>query len=245
MQLAKHKEDWEELATLDPLWAILSDPRKRFNLWDTTAFFRTGEQQVEELVAQAKLFGVPRQWTRSLDFGCGVGRVTRALHAYFPESHGVDISTEMIGKARQVAPQCFFHEHTKTNLSLFVDSDFDLICSFNVLQHQPNRAVVFAYIAEFLRVLRPGGLLAFQLPCYIPPRNRVQGGRRLYALLRGIGLSSDFLYRRLKLTPIRMLAVREEDVVASIRACGAKVLRVRSDNSPGDHVQSRTYYASR
>src|SRR4051794_26203508 len=35
-----------------------------------------------------------------LDFGCGAGRVTRALARVFGEVHGVDISGEMVGIAR-------------------------------------------------------------------------------------------------------------------------------------------------
>src|SRR6185437_10977857 len=32
-RLSLHARDWEEMAKLDPLWAILSEPEKRFGNW--------------------------------------------------------------------------------------------------------------------------------------------------------------------------------------------------------------------
>jgi SAM-dependent methyltransferase len=245
MQLAKHKRDWEELAALDPYWAILSEPDKRFNLWDADEFFRTGKEQVDALVAIAKQLDRPCEWNCALDFGCGIGRLTRALGDYFPECHGLDISAEMVRKAQTLVPRCFFHVHTEPNLRLFPDSFFDLIYSVIVLQHQPSHAAVFGYIAEFVRVLRRQGLLAFQLPSHIPLRNRLQFGRRLYSALRSIGLHSDFLYHRLHLVPIRMVAIPEKQVVAFIRRCGGQILDVRADTRVGASFQSCTYFVSR
>jgi ubiquinone/menaquinone biosynthesis C-methylase UbiE len=245
MQLTKHKQNWEELATLDPLWAILSNPEKRFNKWDTEVFLQTGDQQAQELVAMARTLHRPRQWNRALDFGCGVGRITRALGHYFKECHGVDISSEMVHKARELAPQCCFHEHSEPNLNLFSDSSFDLVYSVIVLQHQPDRETVFAYINEFMRVLEPGGLLAFQLPSYIPLHNRVQGARRLYALLKNVGFRPDFLYRRLKLVPIRMQAISERNVVNFLGTLGGKILHICADSQAGNAVHSKTYFVSR
>lgn len=245
MQLAKHKRDWEELAALDPYWAILSEPGKRFSLWDRNEFFRTGRDQVDALVSIAKQLNCPRDWNCALDFGCGVGRLTRALSNYFPECHGVDISSEMVRQAQRLAPDCFFHVHTESNLHLFPDSFFDLVYSVIVLQHLPGRAAVFGYIAEFLRVLRRGALLAFQLPCQMAWRNRIQLGRRLYSALRAIGLNSDFLYHRLHLVPISMVAIPEKQIVTFIRSCGGQILDVRADNRAGALFQSRTYFVSR
>jgi SAM-dependent methyltransferase len=244
-KLTGQRNDWEELAALDPLWAVLSDAEMRFNRWDHARFFRTGAQEIGALVAHAKQLGFPEQWHRALDFGCGVGRLTRALRAYFPECHGVDISSRMLRTARELTPECDFHINVETNLHLFDDSYFDLVYSVIVLQHQPSRAVVLSYVNEFLRVLRRGGLLVFQLPCYVPVRNRLQVRRRLYALLHSIGWDSHFLYRRLNLAPIRMLCISENDIVSVIHSAGGKTLDVRPDDRAGKTIQSRTYYVSR
>ena len=44
------------------------------------------------------------------------------------------------------------------------------------------------YVGELVRVLRPGGLLALQLPSAIPARHRIQPRPRAYALLRRAGV---------------------------------------------------------
>jgi len=47
----------------------------------------------------SKRVGRPLRFGRALDFGCGPGRVTRALAAWFDESVGVDVSPVMIAEA--------------------------------------------------------------------------------------------------------------------------------------------------
>jgi SAM-dependent methyltransferase len=245
MRLTTHEEDWQEMAKLDPLWAILSEPEKRNNRWDYSAFFQTGEREVAELVAEARELGYPVRWKRVLDFGCGIGRVTRALQPFFSECYGVDISSEMVRRAQEFAPSCHFHVNKEMNLRLFDDLYFDFIYSVIVLQHQPNRAVALAYVSELVRVLGHEGLLVFQLPSYIPVRNRLQGRRRVYTLLHKIGCKSDFLYRSLRLTPIRMVHAPEKEVLSVIHRCGGRVLDVRPDGRAGHPFESRTYYVSR
>jgi hypothetical protein len=65
------------------------------------------------------------------------------------------------------------------------------------------------------------------------------------ALLHSIGWNSHFLYRRLKLAPIRMLWISEKDIVSVIHSSGGKILDVRPDDRAGQTIQSRTYYVSR
>ena len=48
--IEQHHADWEQLAELDPMWAILSSPEQRFGGWDDEEFFATGEREVAELL---------------------------------------------------------------------------------------------------------------------------------------------------------------------------------------------------
>ena len=41
------RREWEELAELDPLWAVLSEPDRKGGRWDLDAFLATGEVEVE------------------------------------------------------------------------------------------------------------------------------------------------------------------------------------------------------
>lgn len=46
---------------------------------------------------------------------------------------------------------------------MFPDESFDFVYSYAVFQHIPSREVVFGYLAEAGRVLRPGGILRCQI----------------------------------------------------------------------------------
>lgn len=221
-----HARDWEELATVDPLWAILSAPEKRFGKWDVQQFFRTGEEEISRLMEKARSLGLPRSRQRAIDFGCGVGRLTRALLTYFPECHGVDISTSMVESARRLTPAGTFRQGS--DLQSFSAGYADFIYSTLVLQHQPDRASVARLVTDMLRVLAPGGLLVFQMPLHLPWRNRLQLRRRAYRALHSLGVPHTFLQRRLKLNPIRMIALPQAEVEDLIQR--AEGFLVRADH---------------
>jgi trans-aconitate methyltransferase len=235
-----HARDWEEMAAIDPLWAILSDPQKRFGSWEINEFLRTGQEEISGLMQTASALGLPRQRRRTIDFGCGVGRLTRALHGYFPECFGVDISRGMLQKARQLVPECEFRE--ANDLQTFPADYADLIYSSLVLQHQPETTHVTALIQDMVRVLAPGGLLVFQMPQHLPLRNRIQLRRRAYRLVRALGLSHTFAYECLKLNPIRMVALPQRAVEEIIRGAGREVVSVVVEKSASAPYSSGTYY---
>lgn len=237
-----HARDWEEMAAIDPLWAIMSAPEKRFGSWEINEFLRTGQEEISSLMQTAGKLALPQQRRRALDFGCGVGRLTRALHDHFPECFGVDISRGMLQKARQLAPECEFRE--ADDLRSFPAQYADLIYSSLVLQHQPNKANVTALIKDMVRVLAPGGLLVFQMPLHLPLRNRIQLRRRAYRLVRTIGLSHTFAYERLKLSPIRMLAMPQRSVEDIVRGANGVVVSVALAEKANEPFSSGIYYCT-
>src|SRR5437588_12704850 len=81
-----HARDWEEMAALDPLWAILSSPEKRFGNWGLQEFLCTGQEEVSSLMQAAQRLGLPRQKRRAIDYGCGIGRLTKPFRTHFAES---------------------------------------------------------------------------------------------------------------------------------------------------------------
>lgn len=245
MRIQRHRDDWEALAGLDPLWAILSDPTRQFGGWDLEHFFASGEREIARVLRHAAALGYPKHHERALDFGCGVGRLTRALSAYFTQCLGVDISERMVRQAgllNAAYQGCAFAVNTGEHLATCNDAEFDFVYCSLVLQHLPDRRLVFGYISEFIRVLRPGGLLVFQLPCYISPRNRLQLRRRVYGALRAVRIPERMLYERLRLNPMRMTYVPEAQVVSYLQARGAQVVEV--SRSPGHAYDSATYYVA-
>ena len=241
------RRDWEELATLDPLWAIATKPGTRFDGWDQDAFFAAGQRQVARLMATADRLGHPRGRARALDFGCGVGRHARALSEHFGECVGVDVSEQMVAHARRLnagVGNCRFVVNPDPHLRRFEDGQFDLVHSGLVLQHISPEEVSGSYLPELVRVLASGGLLSVQLPSALPRRYRLALQRRAYRGLRRLGIPSSFLYRRLRLQPMRMTALPEAEVRALLRSCGARLLDVQTREASSG-VRSGTYLATR
>ena len=242
VSLSHHKREWDDLGTLDPLWAIQSDNDRKFGRWNVDAFFQTGEDEISSILAIARQFGRPQQHLAALDFGCGVGRLSKALKRSFQDCVGVDISESMIRKARELNPDCQFTVLEGTDLKMFSNEQFDFVYSNIVLQHQPHCSIVFNYIREFLRIVRRGGLIVFQLPHYVPMRRRLQPRSHLYRMLRSLHVPAHFLYCQLGLNPMTMMAIPEQEVTSAINSMGGTILKVVTDQNAGPGIESRTYF---
>lgn len=92
---------------------------------------------------------------RALDAACGTGRHADFLTKRGHEVVGVDSSPDMLAKARVRIPQAQFLRGELNALPL-PDADVDLVICALALTHLPELG---SAIAEFARVLRPGGHL--------------------------------------------------------------------------------------
>jgi len=230
MELGTHKRDWEELAKFDAMWAVLTVGNKRGNKWDPAEFFNTGRIEIENLMAE--IGGWSDKRDKALDFGCGVGRLTRALGGHYREAYGVDVSEAMVSKATLSTPGCHFRVNNADDLRLFGDEMFDLVYSNMVLQHLPSKEMISRYITEFFRVANPGGLVVFQVPSRKALKSQLQLKRSTYRLLRAVGVRSEAIMGRLRgIQPMRMTPMAERDVLATIDAAGGKLLKRRPDPS--------------
>jgi SAM-dependent methyltransferase len=247
MTLDRQQRDWEELAEHDPLWAILSVDEKARGGWDVEEFFDTGGAEMDRVMDRSRQLGYPTANERALDFGCGVGRVTRAMASHFAAVVGVDISPTMVESARnlnETCSTCRFEVNDRADLRRFADGEFDLVYSNIVLQHIPRIDIIEGYIREFVRVLRHEGLLVFQLPTAIPIRYRLQPRRRAYSALRAIGAPPVFLRGRLGLHPIRMNCIAEVRVLEILDSERAYVLGIDRSTIAGFGIPSNTYWVT-
>jgi len=234
------RREWEDLAELDPLWAILTDGKKQFGRWDLDEFFASGRREIDDLMGvcgfREGLNG------RALDFGCGVGRLSRGLSSYFEEVYGVDISDEMIRLAREHTPSCKFLVNQSDNLHLFHNDFFDFVYSNIVLQHQRSGDLAKEYVREFVRVTRPKGTIVFQIPYKLSLRQALQPRRRLYSLLRRLGFSATYLYNRLHLNPMRTICLSSGEVEETVSSAGARLVRSYQDDF---NVHSMSYVVTK
>lgn len=245
MSLQANKRQWEDLGQLDPFWGMTGT--NRFGGWDVEAFLQTGHEQVASLLQQIAPFKRPKQWSTVLDFGCGVGRLAPAFRAHFEHYVGIDIAESLIVKAR--------HLHANLSLAHFVVSasttlpivsnSCDMVHAWGVLQHVPDQTSALCYVAEFVRVMRPEGLLVFTTLDSIHPLYRLQPRRRAYALLRTVGVPPAFLYRRLKLYPHEVHPLPGDRVTEQLEAAGAHILRICDESPPNAPHRSRTYYVTK
>jgi len=233
MHLRELQRNWDAFGASDPLWAILTDPAKAGNRWNAEEFFATGVLEIEEVMNWIQGIHPLSRWRRALDFGCGVGRLTQPLATYFEEAIGVDLAPSMIRLARQQnlhSDRCRYVLNESADLRCFDDAMFDLIYSGLTLQHMAPRYAL-AYLAEFLRVLSPGGALVFRLPS-----EPVPNGYWL-RLKRSV---SDFLYLRVYWKLFRrgqpfmqMYGIKREIVLQFLIERGSKPLAVEPDTSAG------------
>jgi SAM-dependent methyltransferase len=91
------------------------------------------------------------------EVGCGPGYLTAHLRGLGLDIHGVDISPVMIGLARRDHPGLRFETGSMDALGL-PDGVLGGVVSWYSVIHAPPGEVP-AYLAEFRRVLAPGGLL--------------------------------------------------------------------------------------
>ena len=84
------------------MWAVLSQADKRGGRWRRDEFLATGQVEVDVQLATLAPSGFPHRRDLALDFGCGAGRLSRALARHFDRVIGVDVSASMIATARRL-----------------------------------------------------------------------------------------------------------------------------------------------
>lgn len=206
--------DWKRWGNTDPYFGVLSDDAYRGDRLDANsraAFFATGEQHVQGLLSIIRRHFEPGfSPERSLDFGCGVGRLLLPLaRASAHGAVGVDISPAMLEECRRNA-----HEQGLESIEL-VGSDeslgqarglFDLVHSHIVLVHIPP-ARGMRYVEALAGKVAPGGYLAVQVlhACNAswPLRAMVRASYRVTAL----NVARNLLRGRPALQPAMQLHV--------------------------------------
>lgn len=94
--------------------------------------------------------------TQLLDIGCGVGLIHSHLASSLGEIVGIDVAPDALAVAKAANPAVRYQSYDGLKLP-FADSAFDAASAICVMHHvAPSQWA--AFVAEAMRILRPGGL---------------------------------------------------------------------------------------
>ncbi len=241
-QIKEVKKNWEEFAKKDPLWSILPLPEKKDNRWKIEELFETGKREICSVMEYINKLNIDIKHGRALDFGCGIGRLTQALCAYFDECIGIDISHQMLKLAQQNnghKEQCTYILNCASDLKIFKDNSFDFIYSNIVFQHLPPE-LTLGYIKEFIRILKNNGVIIFQITTgIIGLRNKM---RRILNYILPAFVRHFYKRLRYKTWAIKdMYCVKEEVLEDVITANRGKIIDVIDDDSSLPRYKGKRY----
>ena len=136
------RDAWEEQAEKWTVWAR-----------------HAGHDSYHRFHRDAFLELVPPPGRRTLDVGCGEGRLTRDLTALGHRVSAVDLSPTLIRHAREADPDGEYHLASGSELP-FPDASADLVVAFMSLQDMDDPE---GAIGEAWRTLEPSGRLCIAL----------------------------------------------------------------------------------
>ncbi len=244
------REDWNRRAKEDAHYYVAFGRHEQ----DEEEFLATAADVLRGLdrETQRGLPGARPAARRALEIGCGPGRLLKPMSQRFGEVHGVDVSDEMIGIARarlRGIPHAHAHTGSGADLKQFADESFDFIYSYAVFQHIPEKSVVFSYLAEAARVLKPGGLMRFQVSnlaaerntettwhgCNVNPEEIREYARKYHLRLLALeGVATQYMW----------VTIRKPGLEAAARAAEVKIRRVTNSESSEPVAPARGRYAA-
>lgn len=215
---AKLEERWNQFAKRDAYSYIMTN----LSSGDSDEFWISGKRTVDgELIPLVEEYRVKR--TTAIEIGCGVGRLLIPLSRYFDSAVGVDISAEMLRRARTHALEHnadntrFVQVGAKNKLYELIPDlvgTVDFAYSLLVFQHIESFNVIRDYVQSIALLLTSRGVAYIQFD--------TRKKHPLYAM-RGI-LPDVFLpqYWRKGIRRIRRVPDELKQLFAQ---CGLRILR--------------------
>lgn len=125
-------------------------------------FVRSGYKNIHDFNLALSKYGKQLSDFHSvLDFGCGCGRILRALHTTYPDLKisGSDIDTEAITYCKQYLGEIgTFLVNRAEAPSFFTENSFDFIYGISVFTHLPE-PLQLEWLSDLQRISKPGAYL--------------------------------------------------------------------------------------
>jgi ubiquinone/menaquinone biosynthesis C-methylase UbiE len=223
--------EWQQWGREDPLWGVATWANRHkdgSSPWTEEEFYAVGESDFQDFLHRWQHYGVNNE--SCLEVGCGAGRLTKQLAATFDRVYAVDVSEDMIARARNaVGSNVQFSLVDGLHLP-HSDNSVTAVFSALVLQHLDSAELGFTYFREFFRVLEPEGTLMIQIPLYRQPYNSSSMRRlmdKAYRCYRLLGSLRVNVKRRTGRPVMRVSSYSIESTIDALTAIGFRDIEFR------------------
>ena len=231
MNSAHMRAFWDARAREDPFYFV--DNRRPYRSGKSEGFWEDGERDLDRMLA---LLGLRLSSSDvAVDIGCGVGRLTRVIARRAAFVHAIDVSPEMVERARARNPDLDGVEWIVgdgVSLRPLGDASVDACVSHVVFQHLPDPLLTLGYVAEIGRVLRPAGWAALQVSNDPRAHRSTSGGLRRVAAALGRAPRGQtdpaWLGSAVELDDLRAVALRSGLELERIVGEGTQVCLIRA-----------------
>jgi ubiquinone/menaquinone biosynthesis C-methylase UbiE len=236
------RRDWDERARKNAFHYIASWRKE----WDQASFLASGEEDYQRLVAPVLArCGLAAPGEVMVELGCGAGRMTPNFARRYGRVLALDLSAEMLQRARQIHAQqknILWLRVSGADLGCLASDSANLIFSYLVLQHLPSEELVFSYVREMLRVLRPGGAFLFQFNGSHQPTMNLRG-RLAWSAVDALWSAQMLTLSRatasfLGLDPAaagkswRGAAIEASRIVAAVKSSQGEIREISGESTP-------------
>ena len=169
-----YENSWEEKAKENPLFAVMttanyrsSDPQI-FTPEELEIFFDKGRRVYRSIIKpRVTLCRTNASDPYFVEYGCGMGRILKAVVEDGHRAGGIDISPTMIEHCRHMVPEVASDLYLldRDNRSQMPTAIGDVVFSFAVLKHIHRLDVYEAALDEIVRVMKPGAVLVLNFNC--------------------------------------------------------------------------------
>ena len=232
MDELKSNAEWRRWGKDDPLFGVAAWAGKEkdgSSPWTEEEFYAIGESDWRDFLGHWQHYGVDKK--SCLEIGCGAGRITKALALYFDRVYAVDVSAEIIDRARKAIPGGNVEFSLVDGLHLpQPDGSVTALFTTIVLQHLDNKEIGYSYFREFYRVLAKGGTMMVGLPLYqFPVESGLVGNvmSSAYAVRRSFGNIKANFKRTMGMKTMRGTQYPVRSLRQFLASLGFKKIEVR------------------